>query len=208
MNTRAATHWAGALAAGLPCFYVSWVLITVWLDPMSRDQGHWIAFGPGLLALEFIVLHSGVFIGAFVGMQKELSKRLTLLAGLAFLYAAMAFGITYAVGGYGLIKVFGYVMVGRFVMILADADAWQMIIARSAVGIPIYMLIVMLTVFVPVPEFGVTENLIDAVLPDRSDAVWSLYPERAIAGGVLYFALMGLAELFLFGPGLERSGDQ
>ena len=50
--------------------------------------------------------------------------------------------------------------------------------------------------FNDVPEMGITRQLLDEVYPDRGDGgVWNRYPERAIVGAAVYFALMGLAEL-------------
>ena len=49
------------------------------------------------------------------------------------------------------------------------------------------------TVTVDVPELGVTPEIRDAAGFDAKGGVWEAEPHRALAGAVLYFAIMGLS---------------
>ena len=64
-----------------------------------------------------------------------------------------------------------------------------------------WMMVTVGTIFVSVPYWGITPDVLDLVMPDRDmEAIWSRYPHRAIAGAAVYFACLALLELFAFGP--------
>lgn len=190
------THAAGCLASAIPCFLLVVVLSRAWIDPMSVDGGTWVPLAVGLMALEFILLHSGVFIGTVASKAKSAPRRAGVFVLLAGFYAIFAVAFSLVTGTWELLEIFGFLMVGRFVtVIVASGEGKQQLIARSAAGIAIYIPIVFLTVFVPFPELGVNAEVLREVYPDRGGGVWEQHPERAIAGAILYFGLMGLFEL-------------
>ena len=55
----------------------------------------------------------------------------------------------------------------------------------------------MVTLIAPLPELGVTREVVDAVYPDRGSGEWEDKPHIAIAAGVLYFSMLGVAEFFM-----------
>ena len=59
---------------------------------MAWDDGNWVRLGVGLLVLEFVVLHSGVFVSAMIATQEELSKKLQYAAGLTLFYSLLVLG--------------------------------------------------------------------------------------------------------------------
>ena len=67
---------------------------------------------------------------------------------------------------------------------------------RIAAGITLYLLVVFATVLIPIPEWGVSSAIVNDVYPQRGGGLWEQEPERAIAGGAVYFLLIGLLELY------------
>ena len=59
----------------------------------------------------------------------------------------------------------------------------------------VYVMFAMITVLAPIPALGVTADVIRLQGFDSSGA-WVSEPQRALALGVLYFAAVGLSELF------------
>ncbi len=186
----------GALSAALPCFYLSFVLINVWREPMAWDDGNWIRYGIGLLLLEFLIVHSGVFFAAMIHGTKELRTQLMLGAALILFYGLMVGGFAYSLDSMQLLWLFAAVCVGRVVTVIVD-PSWgsQMIMGRSALSAILYLFVVMLTAFIPIPEWGISMAIVDSVMPDRGQGLWEVEPQRPIVGAALYFFFLGLAEL-------------
>jgi hypothetical protein len=79
-----------------------------------------------------------------------------------------------------------------------ERDRWHAG-ASWALGVAVYLGAVFLSVMVyPLPPLGVGPEILDAAGFDaKSSGVWEAEPHRALAGGVLYFAVMGLCRPFL-----------
>ena len=164
---------------------------------MSVDDGAWVPLAVGLMALEFVLLHSGVFMGTVAFQAKSAPRRFGLFALLAGFYGMFAIAFSSVTGSWEILEIFGFLMAGRLItLVVATGQGKQQLIARSAAGIFAYIPIVFLTVFVPFPELGVTAEVLSRVYPDRGGGIWEQHPERAIAGAVIYFGVMGLFELW------------
>lgn len=200
-NANPALLWFGALSSALPCFYLSWVLFNVWRDPMAWDDGNWVRFGLGLLILEFVLLHSGAFMSATIARQDAMLKRLQIFAGLILFYALMVLGFALSLDSMSLLWIFGGVCLGRLVTALTNnSEGAKTMMARSANGVLLYILVVFATVLLPIPEWGISTSVLNDVYPDRGGGLWERQPERAIAGAAVYFLLMGIAEIKTLKP--------
>jgi hypothetical protein len=201
-------QFCGALLAAVPCFYLSWALFNVWRDPMSWEGGSWVRFGVGLLLLEFVLIHSGAFMAASISGSLNLKKKLIALAGLALFYGLMVWGFTISLESPELLWIYGSVILGRSATAFTNGESGSgIMVARSGVGLVIYLVVVMATVFIPIPEWGVTSSVLAEVFPDRGSGVWAEEPHRAVAGAAIYFGAMALVELFLIGPNWMNIGE-
>jgi hypothetical protein len=197
-----------ALLAALPCFYLSFVLFGVWADPMARDGGSWVRFGVGLLLLEFLLLHSGAFIAALLRPGEALRKRVMMFTGMLLFYALMVWAFAHELESPGLLWIFAAVTVGRMLTALqSDDGAMERQTARSALGVTLYLMVVAGTIFLPIPGWGINGEVLAEVYPQRGDGIWEKEPQRAIAGASVYFLLIGLAELFIFGRKRPQSSE-
>lgn len=201
---RRFTHALGCLASAIPYFILAVVLTRAWIDPMSVDEGAWVPLAVGLMALEFILLHSGVFMGTVAFQARSAARRYGTFALLAGFYGIFAVAFSLGTGGWEIFEIFGFLMAGRLVtLVVAAGEGKKQLISRSAAGIVIYLPVVFLTVFVPFPELGVTAEVLREVYPGRGGGIWEQHPERAMAGAILYFGLMGFFELWQ----LARPGE-
>ncbi len=160
------------------------------------DNGRWVRFGVGILVLEFLVIHSGAFIGSVTSTDHSLAKNITLIVGLLTFYLLMAVGVALSTASLHLVGLLAAIMVGRFVNALNARPAAKTIAQhRSAYGVVLYLTVAAGTVFIDVPQWGITYDVLNTVYPTRGSGVWEQHPERAIVGGAIYFALMGIGEL-------------
>jgi hypothetical protein len=193
--------WVAAIAASVPCFYLSWVLVNVWREPMAWDDGDWVRLGVGLLLLEFILLHSGAFMVGVLGQQQDIRKQLKGAIVLLAFYSLMVWAFAMSLDTPVLLWIFAGIIFGRSLnLLLNPKDSKQAIMARSGIGVILYLLVVFGTVFLPIPELGITGSVLSEVYPDRGGGLWEREPERAIAGAALYFFLIGLAEITVLRP--------
>ncbi len=189
-------HAFGCLASAIPYFILVVVMTRTWIDPLSVDEGAWVPLAVGLMALEFILLHSGVFMGTMAQKTESAARRIGVFALLVAFYGLLAYAFSMVAGSWEILKIFGFLMAGRLLtLVVASNEGKRQLIERSAAGIVAYILVAFLTVFVPFPELGVNAEVLREVYPHRGGGLWERQPERAIAGAILYFGLMGLFEL-------------
>ena len=191
-------HLLAGIASAVPYMILVWTLIQVWVSPMSVSDGLWVRYAVGLMALEFIILHSGGFMGAMAASTESLKKRAQAFFGLFMLYSLFAYGFAKMVDSFQILYVYGFIMLGRFITIMiASGEGKSQILNRSAFGTMVYMTAVFGTLFIPVPELGVTHDVLEQVYPDRRGGEWEQNPEIAIAAGIFYFSVLALYELYL-----------
>jgi hypothetical protein len=177
-----------------PCFFLAGTLLWTWVDPMSVRGGRWVPLGVGIMVLEFVLVHSGAMM-AGVQRSKELEQWKTVALMMGF-YALFAATMSAAFKSWDLFLIFTAVMVTRWARILTDPDhAPEEAMRRSGMSIIFYLLAAFASLFVPLPELGLTTQVLNEVYPFRGGGEWERYPEKALFAGVLYFSLLGLAEI-------------
>ena len=164
---------------------------------MSWDDGHWVPFGVGILIIEFLALHSSVFITNMITNTDDRAQKLKYGIGFFILYSLMALGIAVGIGSLSLVLILGAMMIGRtFAAFTQDPTTLARTNARSALGITLYIVLCGATVFIDIPEMGITNSVLADVYPNRGGGVWERHPERAIVAAAVYFAIMGLVEIY------------
>lgn len=181
------------IAAAVPSLVLAYALFSVWANPMSWDNGAWVPYGVGILCMEFLILHSSAFIGQVAARQTQFHKKLKFFLGLFVLYICMGLGFALATDSPSLLVMLAVVMLSRFVLALQGEEGVH---PRVALGVTAYILMALGTILLPVPEWGITQEIVNQVYPGRGGGLWEREPERAIAGGACYFALMGIMELY------------
>jgi hypothetical protein len=203
-----ALAWVAAIAAAAPCFYLSWILLNVWREPLTWDDGHWVRLGVGLLVLEFVLLHSGAFMIGMLQQEMPMRRKLQLALGLLAFYSLMVWGFASSLDSPALLWIFAGIIAGRSAGLLFDpAESKKGIMARSAIGVVLYMLVAAGTIFLPIPEWGLTPSVLNEVYPGRGSGLWEAEPERALAGAAVYFLLIGLAEISVLRGGNAASNS-
>jgi len=199
MPERELKHWIGIAASVAPQICLIWILIDVWRFPMEWDEGRWVADGVLIIVSEFFLLHSGVFM-AGIAMEADAQKRFNSFAVLALFYGAFIWGFSALSDSSNLLWFFGSVMAGRFVTLVVAVDEGSTHLGeRSFWGGMLYVVLVPLSIFVPIPELGIDRHVARIAFENGGEGVWVEEPARGFAMAVTYFTIMTGLELFWFG---------
>jgi hypothetical protein len=183
----------GVLTAA-PCFVLAATLMLTWIDPMSINQGKWVRFGVGIMVLEFVLVHSGAMMSSWQ-RSKEPGQWKAFLVIFGF-YALFAGAMAAAFKSWELFLLFSVVMATRWMTMLTDPQhAPEVAMRRSGLSVLFYLFAVFCSIFIAIPELGMSVSVVRDVYPDRGSGAWERDPERALAAGVIYFSLLGVAEL-------------
>jgi len=191
-------HYLSILASVLPQFYLVWVLIDVWINPMQWDDGHWVSYGVTLIAIEFFLLHSGVFMSGFALSADSTLKRFQYFSGLFLFYGVFIVSLALISDSLSVVVIFGIAMLGRLTTLIISVEEQAPRLAlRSVYGAILYVVLVPASIFLPIPELGITYKVTMIAFPD-GEGVWTRQPERGLAMAIAYFSIMALLELFYF----------
>jgi hypothetical protein len=188
---------AMALSFAMPSFAMGFKLLRVWRDPMSVDNGRWVRYGVGLFVLEFILLHAGVMIGGAAAADGGgFDWGVLLLLGF---YALFAGAIAMGFRDTSLFRTFLWVIGGRAVgsLLGISTESQTLFLAHSLIGMVLYFVLVMTSVFIPWPRRGITPEIAAEQRVPRSSGLWVEQPHRAIGPAAVYYLLLGLAEVAL-----------
>jgi len=189
-----------ALLRAVPDLLSAALLYAVWIEPQRYGIEAFRAASLALM-LEFFVIHAGGFMAVTVTDPSATPGRRTLrLAGWSVGY--LAFISLFALGfqAWWMVGAFAWFCFSKLQAIWTVAppterDRWHAIVSW-ALSVAVFLGAIGITLENEVPLLGVTEALRDAA-GFTGDGVWEREPHRAIAGGVLYFAIMGLSRPFL-----------
>ena len=179
------------------------LLLALWIEP-QRFGIEWFRAGVQTWMLEFFVLNAGGFM-AFLMYDPETSarKRSLQLAALGAGYLVFISAFALAFDAWWMLGAFAWLCFGKLQAIWTGAPPTERdrmhAGASWALGVAVFLGAVLLSAMVyPLPPLGAGPEIRDAAgFNANSSGIWEAEPHRALAGGVLYFTLMGLARPFL-----------
>ena len=184
------------MPASSACIMMAARMFRTWRDPLSVDNGNWVRHGVGIMLMEFMVVHSGGFIGAYAAGHVDSSPVALLL--LSLFYAGFAALMAWVFKSRDLFKYFISLMGGRLLTVCLPVfrDDAAYLGSRAGVAVLLYICMAFLTVF-PLPRGGITTDVADRCMKGAGGGIWVSFPHRPILAGAIYFFLMGCAELAL-----------
>jgi len=186
-----------AALGGLPPIFLSLLLLRIWIDPLSVDNGGWVKLAASLIILEFLLLHSGAFMAVGPIVCPRRWQRLGWFLGFGIFYAAAIIAYDHWSHGNYVKWLLFAIVTSRLLtlVILRDKQGTIMILQRSTFGV-VLLLLTAVIVFMPLPSLGITEEVRGLAFGSADDML-ARYPQRTIAWGVAYFLLMGVFEMYL-----------
>jgi len=188
------TRLAG-VAAALSCWSMAYVLARAWFTPMAIENGRWVSLGVGIMVMEFILVHAA---GMLPGLLKSEKSPVKPLIYVSLLYVVFGVSIALAFKSRLLFGVFLAIMIPRwFGLFTGLGEAREPQLKRAGISAALYLLVAFLSVFVPFPQGGLNSAVLAEVYPNRGSGLWEKRPQQALAAGVIYFGVLGVAELIL-----------
>lgn len=189
--------WGGAIIAALPDFILAGLFVYTWLHPMALHP-LMVKRLVGVVALEFIVVHSAPFAGLVATSDAAWPKRIGALIGLGALYMLFAWGFAVAFDSSWPMVAFFALMLNRMLGVLIGAvpgESQKKFMASCwVVGAIAYLGSTFATVATPLPTLGVTPAVI-AAQHFTIGGIWPEQPYRALALGAMYFTLVGVWQI-------------
>ena len=179
-----------------------------WIDPLH--------FGGGMvkslmlvMMMEFLVVHSGAFIGLAVMSDTATARQKTLvIAGFGAFYMLFAGAFSLAFRSWWPALSFLWLLAAKFATVwltpLPPAEETQRVKALWALSVAAYLLSVFAGVLLPLPALGITDDVIPK-LGLVGSGLWIDHPQTVIASGAIYFFLVAWSKWAYRGGG--ASGD-
>jgi hypothetical protein len=184
------THaFPDAITAGI--FLYAWIAPLHWRKTLVADLML-------VMLVEFILIHSAPFLGSVVMASGEaLRKRLKAFAGLSILYSLFIGGFALGFKSWWPVMAFVWLVTAKLASILTDRHhtrrQQQRMQGYWGMSVLYYLLAVFATLFLPVPEFGITRHGHAYGIPGSGE--WVSHPNIVVAAGFLYFGLLAATKL-------------
>jgi hypothetical protein len=140
--------------------------------------------------MEFIIIHSAAFMGTMMFSSDPIKIRVRNVVGIGLFYSLFVLGFClgfdkwWPMGAFWLL-VFNRLMSGIFSGNVNE-ERKQIIQGMWGMSALCYVLGLLFTVLVPLPEFGYTTDIVFS-LNLTGEGGWIEEPHRAIAFGCIYF---------------------
>jgi hypothetical protein len=182
--------WSRLLAA-LPDAAVAAVYACTWVAPFY--------FGPDtvknlmmLMLLEFLVVHSGAFIGLLVLSDTATRKTKTLaIVGFGSFYMMFAAAFSLAFKSWWPALSFFWLLAAKFSIVwltpLPRDDEAQRLKTLWLVSVVFYLGAVFAGVLLPLPRLGLNVEVV-TMLHLPGEGLWIEQPHTVVVSGMLYFA--------------------
>lgn len=186
------------MLSALPDFGFAVVFLVTWLQPQAFGE-QTVTRLMLVMLLEFIIVHSAVFMGTVIVASADKARRTLGLLGFGLFYSifAAAFSLVFKTwwpfGAFWLQT--GNRLLGVLVGQASEGQEKAFLMRGWAISVGLYVGCCFITTFLPIPALGITPAVIAALhLPGTG--LWISEPYRVLAFGALYFALTAWSELY------------
>jgi hypothetical protein len=190
-----------AFVSALPDFGMAALFLATWIAPEAIEE-RMVRHLVSVVLLEFIIIHSSAFMGVVAISDKPVTDKVKAILGLTILYSLFAGGFSLAFKSWWPIAAFWGLSLNRLLPIILGVvpseREKELIQTGWAITACAYLLLVTVTLFLPLPQLGITPAVIDRQeLEQGTDepGVWQTQPHRAMAFGFLYFIAVGAGEI-------------
>lgn len=188
------------LISALPSFFISGMFLITWIAPDAFGEKT-ITYLMLVMLLEFINVHAAGFMGTTIISDSGRGTKATMIVGLGVFYTLFVGAFAASFEQWWPLWAFWGLVLNRLLGVLLGkaltGQERKMIETSWAIGVFCYVMLVFATVILPVPSFGVSSEVI-ARQGFTMGGLWIDEPYRLMAFGFLYFAAIGMTELFSY----------
>jgi hypothetical protein len=186
------------LAAAFPDLLTGALFAWCWVQPTAWRRTL-VAELMMLMLVEFLVVHSGPFIGgALYATGYSRAKRTAVVLGFGAFYMLFAAGFAYSMGSWLPILIFAWLIAAKLASLWfgAEEDAVQQgrAVFYWGASAVYYVLVVFVTLLLPVPKLGIRGSAA-SYGGSGGSGEWEQHPETVLAAGLLYFGLLAITKL-------------
>ncbi len=196
------------LLAGLPDAVTAALFLITWIDP-SIPGPEYVKNLMLVMLIEFIVMHSSAFYSVIASDNGgPRIKRSLCLTGLSVFYLAFVAAFAFLFDSTWPLFAFAWLFISRFIHLWVNpaqsgAEAGRMMTLWSTSALT-YLTGAIATVTLPLPEFGITPDVIRSMhLPGSGE--WVDRPYTVLAFGTLYFSVQAWVKYALSGSDMHRT---
>ena len=154
-----------------------------------------------VMLLEFINVHAAGFMGNTIISDSGRGPKAIMIIGLGVFYTLFVGAFALAFDQWWPVWAFWGLVLNRLLgVLLGKAPTGQeksMIQVSWAIGVFCYVMLVFATIILPVPSLGISSEVV-ARQGLTGGGLWIDEPYRMMAFGFMYFAAIGLTELFSY----------
>ena len=183
--------------SALPDFALGATFLIAWVAPLTLPAGtipHLLL----VILMEFIIIHSSVFLGNVVISPLPRKAKLIGMLAIGSFYTIFAGAFSLGFHSSWPLLSFWALMLNRMLGVLigqAPSGQEKLLVQRTwAATAVFYLLFCALTIVLPIPHLGLTrEAILSLHLPGRG--AWITDTQRAMACGFFYFTAVALSEI-------------
>ena len=187
----------GRIAAANADTLTALAYLITWLFPFAwgKDAVRYMML---VMLVEFLVVHSGGFLGMVVFDESKARLRKTLLLlGFGAFYLLFAGAFALAFESWLPILTFAWLLAAKFAMVwlrpVAKSDERDRQMAFWGLSVAAYLAAVFAGVMLPLPRLGLSGDIVPLLgLP--GGGLWVEQPHTVIASGTIYFSLLAWAK--------------
>lgn len=166
---------------------------SLWYAPQPEDVAR-ITNLATLMAFEFIMVHSGIFMALF-------PKKISLYVFVPF-YGLFALAFTAIMDDYTVLVIYLFVIFNRMRFAFSDVPTWMRdrAIITSIMAMIFYFVLIIASSSIPLPKLELNETYLEAVqFSSFSDTEGTFIdePHTAMAFGIFYYLALALFEVYL-----------
>jgi hypothetical protein len=185
------------LFSSIPDFVMGLAFLATWIDPYSLGNDM-ISFALMVMLLEFIIIHSSAFIGSIMFGDGAKKKKVIAMIGFSAFYMIFVLTFSLGFGDWWPVIAFTGLMLNRLLSVIVgdipEGEERERVRGMWAINVVCYLVGVFATTLLPVPEFGITPDVVSAA-GLTGEGIWIDEPYRVVAFGFFYFTAVGVFEL-------------
>lgn len=185
------------VANALPDAVTAGIFLSAWIAPFAWRQTL-VSELMLVMLVEFILIHAAPFLGGIVlASDVPVRQRLRSFAGMTLLYGVFIAGFALPFKSWWPAIAFTWLAGAKLLLLLTGGKHSERDTQRMrgywGASVGLYLLAVFATLFLPVPELGITRHGAAYGIP--GSGAWVSHPHLVISAGFLYFGLLAFTKL-------------